>query len=164
MSALAELKRLVAYANQVPELREMFKHITSRRPPVGDTNEWNRVTMANELLRNAEEPGVRTHVFNDPQGRAMGAYQLKADKGATDIPYFLSDVPGLGTEMLEDAYFLSPTRPTKLTAIPGSEGFYRKQKGWVENQDDGISRFQKKKKGGLIQMKECNCGQSNGKK
>lgn len=157
MSALSQLKRLIAYAEDVPQLRELLHHITSRRPPVSDTNEWNKVTMANELLRNAEEPGVRTHVFRDSSGKGVGAYQLQAGQGSTEVPYFFSDLPGLGREMLDDAHFMSPTKPTSLYSIPGSEGFYRKQ-GWIENQDDGISKFQKHARGGLVRMKECNCG------
>lgn len=156
MGALSQLKRVLAYAEDVPQLRELLQHITSRRPSIGDTNEWNRVTMANELLRNAEEPGVRTHVFKDSTGKGVGAYQLQKGKDGTEVPYFFSDMPGLGAEMLDDAHFLSPTKPTNLYAIPGSEGFYRKQ-GWAEDQSDGISRFQKKKNGGLVQMKGCKC-------
>ena len=159
MGALSELKRVIAYAEQVPELRAMLQHLTSKRPPIGNTQEWNRVTMANELLRNAEEPGVRTHAFIDKDGNAQGAYQLKANGERTEVPYFLSNQKGLGTELMQDAEFLSPTKQMELYAIPGSEGFYRKQKGWVENQDDGISKFQKKARGGLIQYSErCNCG------
>jgi hypothetical protein len=114
--------------------------------------------MANEAARNAEEQGVRTHLFKDPQGRAAGLYQLqKSRAGGTEIPYFVSDVPGLGKAMLEDAYFMAPEKPVSLYAIPGSEDFYRKFPEWVENNSDGISKFIRKAKGGLVQMKECSC-------
>lgn len=153
--ALTLLKRILMYQKNLPELRDSMKHIAGRKPVGGSEQDWNRVTMANELMRNAEDsPNVRTHVFNDRDGNAKGAYQLQHDENGTYLPYMMSDLPGLGREMLEDAYFLAPQKPLSLYAIPGSEGFYRKQPGWVESQEDGISKFSRKAQGGLIQMRK----------
>lgn len=152
---LEALKRVIMYAKDMPDFLKAMEHIRGRRPDINNTNEWNKVSLPDEMASNMQHPDVRTHVFFDDRGRAQGAYQLD---GRAQIPYLLSDMPGLGSHLLDDAHFVSPQKPLSLHAIPGSEGFYRKQPGWVETQEDGISKFIKKAKGGLVQMKECNCG------
>lgn len=138
---LSALKRFIVGSQDIQQLREALKHITGRRPSPQDEEEWRRVTMANELVANAEEPGVRTHAFIDPNtGMAKGAYQLKAQGTKTYLPYLVSGEKGLGRELMKDARFMTPTDELELYAIPGSEGFYRRM-GLTENRSDGISKF-----------------------
>lgn len=137
------------YAKDMPDFLRATQHIRERKPPIGNTNEWNRVTLPDEMASNMQHPDVRTHVFIDKDGRAKGAYQLD---GRAQLPYLLSDMPGLGSSLLDDAVFMSPQSSLSLHAIPGSEGFYRKQPGWVESQEDGISKFTKQLRGGLDQV------------
>lgn len=157
-SPLELLRRVIMTSRDMPDFLEAFNHIRRRSPNVSQTNEWNKVTLPDEMASNMQHPDVRTHVFFDADGRAQGAYQLDS---RAQVPYLLSDMPGLGAHLLDDAYFVAPQKPLSLHAIPGSEGFYRKQPGWVESQEDGISKFTKKAHGGLVQMKECSCGTRN---
>jgi len=152
--ALGQLRRMIIGSKDLDELRRALAHITSRRPSIDDDNEWRKVIMANELVANAETPGVRTHMFVDDTGKAQGAYQLSGAKDGTYLPYMVADQKGLGTELLDDAQFLTPTQLLELYAIPGSDGFYRKRPGWREDQTDGISRFRYQKPGGLTQMRK----------
>lgn len=158
-SPLQLLQRIILRGEEeAPRLLELLQHVRSRKPAIQDTNAWNRVTIPDEMASNLRNSDVRTHLFVNPKTqRAVGAYQLDS-KGS--IPYLLSDQPGLGSHLLEDAYFVAPQKPLSLHAIPGSEGFYRKQPGWVESQEEGISKFTRKAKGGLVQMKECGCGKA----
>ena len=152
-SPLQALQRIILRgADEAPRLLEMLQHIRSRRPSITDTNEWNKVTLPDEMALNMKHDDVRTHVFIDSTtGRAVGAYQLDAKQS---LPYLLSDQRGLGGHLLEDAYFVAPKKPLSLHSIPGSEGFYRKQPGWIESQEEGISKFIKKAQGGLVRMRE----------
>jgi predicted GNAT family N-acyltransferase len=76
------------------------------------------------------------------------------------LSYLLSNQPGLGTQLLEDAYKaakqLQPDRRVRLNAIPGSEEFYRKQRqyGWNEGVQEGMPVFIRKAQGGLAQVKD----------
>ena len=159
-SPLDLLKRLIATSGRtdINALRDLFEsHVRPRSATPIDHQ-----IIANELLRNAEEPDVITHAFYAQNSPAKGAYQLAERRDGTYIPYMVAFDKGMGSLMLEDAYNnakkLYPQDPVFLYATPESKGFYRKQPNWVESEYEGIPKFERKAKGGLIQMKECSCG------
>lgn len=145
-SPLELLKRVILSGEEnLPQLKSALQHIMSRQVDPTRPNDWNRVIMANEMPEALQFPDIKTHLFLDSQGRAQGAYQL-SDKGG--ILHLLSDQPGLGKHLLEDAYRNSPSKPVSLYSLPESRGFYEKQPGWIESSNPG--EFIKKASGGRI--------------
>lgn len=121
-----------------------------------DNNDFNRRIISTEMQQKLEK--TPTTAFYRPDNTLAGAYQLDPGKWGTDLAYLLSNEPGLGTQLLEDAYRsakqLQPDKRVVLNAIPGSEGFYRKQqpRGWVEGVGEGVPIFIRKAQGGLAQF------------
>ena len=111
-------------------------------------NDFNRRVIASEMFGEADISP--TTLLSTPEGRLAAAYQMSQDPSGTSLHYLLSHLPGAGSQALEHAYQSAPTRPVTLHAIPGSEGFYRKQPGWEEVVEDGISKFIRRKQGGLV--------------
>lgn len=120
-------------------------------------NEFNRRIVANEMQSAVDD--YPTTTFYGPDNSLQGAYQLNLKPNETEIAYLLSRVPGLGTELLEQAYRAAklqvPNKPVALSAIPGSEEFYRKQlaRGWKESSPEGVPKFIRKAHGGLAQVR-----------
>lgn len=120
-------------------------------------NEFNRRMVAQEMQSAVND--YPTTAFYGPDSKLQGAYQLNIKPNETEIAYLLSHVPGLGTELLEQAYRAAklqvPNKPVTLNAIPGSEEFYRRQleKGWRESSPEGVPKFMRKAHGGLAQIR-----------
>lgn len=117
------------------------------------SNEFNRRMIATEMQDNSQHNP--TVAFYGPDNSLAGAYQLSPKRNETEIAYLLSKLPGLGTELLEHAYRASkqqaPGSKVVLSAIPGSEEFYRKQiqRGWAESAPEGVPKFSRYAQGGL---------------
>lgn len=124
--------------------------------PVLNDNDFNRRVISSEMQQKLE--GVPTTAFYRPDNSLAGAYQLDPGKWGTELSYLLSNEPGLGRQLLEEAYRsakqLQPDKRVVLNAIPGSEGFYRKQipLGWSEGVREGTPIFIRKAQGGLTQV------------
>jgi hypothetical protein len=154
------MKRITGEQATLQDLRDLLYRYTK---PRGEGN-WDQKTIANELLQNIEsDPSAQTHMFTPDGLSAKAAYQLAPRKNGTYLPYLVSFEKGLGHQALEDAYVQAkkqwPEQPVYLYSTPHAEDFYDRQipKGWMKSTEDGISRYERKKKGGLIQMKECKC-------
>ena len=121
-------------------------------------NDFNRRMISTEMQQKLDQ--VPTTAFYRPDNSLAGAYQLEPGKWDTDLSYLLSNQPGLGTQLLEDAYRaakqLQPDKRVRLNAIPGSEEFYRKQAplGWSEGVQEGMPVFIRRARGGLAQVKD----------
>lgn len=156
MGALAKLARLIASKADLNMVRDLIHpHVAPR-----SATPMDHQIISTEMLRNIEDdPQALTHVFHD-QNLAKGAYQLSPRESSMYIPYIVSYEKGLGGPMLEDAYQnakqMAPDLPVYLYATPESRDFYARQPNWVESNEDGISKFQRKARGGLVQM--CQCG------
>lgn len=100
-------------------------------------------------------PETRTRVMFDKE-TPVGAYQLSSQDGKGYLPNLAvtEQGKGYGSALMNHA-IMNKENPFYLISAPGKEGFYRKF-GGKETTDD-ISRFDFKR-GGLIQMKECNRG------
>ena len=152
MGILAELARLIASKSKnIGPLMDSLQPSLKRG---ASTPEDHKIIM-NELLSNAGEEDVTTHLFRNPEGVARAGFQLSPRDDRTYIPYMFSLDSGLGHQALEDAYRTSTQKPVFLysTDEPKTLEFYRKQPGWVESNEDGVSKFTRKAKGGLIQMR-----------
>lgn len=159
-SPLSLLKRLLVTPKELDRARDLFEpHVIPRsKTPI------DHQIIANQLLRNIEDdPEALTHILYQDQ-LAKAAYQMSPRKDGTYLPYLVSFEKGLGTPMLEDAYQnakrLYPNDPVFLYSTPEALPFYRKQSNWMESNEDGVSKFQRKSRGGLVQMRECNCGRT----
>lgn len=137
--ALSLLKRAIHPSEEYQAVRELIHPLVAPRSPVS----LDRRTLLNELMSNSElDPSTLTHVFSGDKPKA--AYQLSPREDSTYLPYIVSMEKGLGGEALEDAYQKAPKKPLYLYSTPESVGFYRKQPGWVESTEDGISKFTRK--------------------
>lgn len=104
-------------------------------------------------------PDARTRFLFTPEGQVAGGYQLASRDSGRYIPNVAVTEQGKGFgSMLMNHAMQNREAPTFLVSAPGKEGFYRKM-GMKEavDPDTDVSSFMFKK-GGLIQMKECNCG------
>lgn len=155
MDELSALRRVLHPAGD-PAMREALHFPPMRHEGRLGDNDFNRRVIASEMQR--ELDNVPTTAFYRPDNTLAGAYQLDPGKWGTELSYLLSNQPGLGAQLLEDAYRtakqVNPERRVALSAIPGSEGFYRKQAplGWFEGERDGIPFFVRKAQGGLAQI------------
>lgn len=152
MSFLSQLARLIASKSK--NIGPLMDSLYPSLKRGASTPEEHKIIM-NELLSNAGEPDVTTHLFRNPEGVARAGFQLSPRDDRTYIPYMFSLDPGLGHQTLEDAYRISPQKPVFLysTNEPNTLEFYRKQPGWIESNEDGVSKFTRKAQGGLIQMR-----------
>lgn len=155
MDELNALRRVLHPAGD-PLAREAL-HIprATHTQPLTD-NEFNRRMISSEMQQKLDS--TPTMAFYRPDDTLAGAYQLDPTKWGTELAYLLSNQPGLGKQLLEDAYRsakqLQPDKRVVLNAIPGSEGFYRKQipLGWSEGVREGTPIFIRKASGGLAQV------------
>lgn len=157
---LSLLQRLIATPKDLDRVRDLFEpHVVPRsKTPI------DHQIIANQLLRNIEDdPEALTHILYQDQ-LAKAAYQFSPRKDGTYLPYLVSFEKGLGTPMLEEAYQTAkkayPENPVFLYSTPEALPFYRKQKQWRESEFEGVPKFERKAQGGLVQMKECNCGRT----
>lgn len=135
--ALSMLKKAVHQSKDYLKIRDALAPLVAPKQKISD----DARIMINELMHNSEaDPHSVTTILND--GKA--AYQLSPRENGTYLPYIYSTERGLGTSALEDAYQSAPKKPVSLFATPESVGFYRKQPGWVESSEDGISKFTRK--------------------
>lgn len=162
-SPLKLMERVTSDRASLQDMRELFQ--TYLRPKGEGT--WDQKSIASELVSNAEaDPGSITHVFTSDGKVAKVAYQLSPRDDGTYLPYLVSFEKGLGGEALEDAYLTAkgrwPNNSVYLYSTPEAEGFYDRQvlRGWKKSNEDGIPRYERKAQGGLVQMKECNCGRT----
>lgn len=156
MEELSALRRVLHPAGDPAAREALYTPPASEAQKLTD-NEFNRRMIATEMQKKLDE--VPTTAFYRSDNSLAGAYQLSPDKWDTDLSYLLSNQPGLGTQLLEDAYRaakqLQPDRRVRLNAIPGSEEFYRKQRqyGWNEGVQEGMPVFIRKAQGGLAQAR-----------
>lgn len=140
------------------ELGDAIQHIRKRPNTHADAKareiEFNRKAMADQLFSDAEKhQDLYTQTFLDAKGNAVAAYQTRRQPGkGTSINYLLSDQPGLGAEMLEEAYRFASERPVSLHALPGTEDYYRRFPQWKEDRSEGVSKFIRQAKGGLARI------------
>lgn len=157
------MRRLTGEQASLDDMRDLFyKYVKPR----GEGSQDQKV-IASELLRNIEDdPLAQTHIFTPDGLSVSAAYQLAPRDKGTYLPYLVSFEKGLGHQALEDAYQQAkkqwPEQPVYLYSTPHAEDFYDRQipRGWMKDTEDGIPRYQRKAKGGLVQMKECNCGRA----
>lgn len=154
LDELQALRRVI-HAPGDQAAREAF-HVPPGSP-IRDDNDFNRRIVSTEMQQKLES--TPTTAFYRPDNSLAGAYQLDPGKWGTELSYLLSNEPGLGKQLLEEAYRsakqLQPDKRVVLNAIPGSEGFYRKQipLGWTEGVREGTPIFIRKAKGGLAQFR-----------
>lgn len=149
---------------QLNELRDQLAFYSRARalPP----EHANSLRM---LMKAAEEPGMKTHVlytgsdFTEP----TAAFQLTPDHDLDLTGQYMPNLvsllglKGQGTQALQEA---RRTGPYGLVATPKSKDFYEHMLGKLDNfgpvADEDLRgvAYEYKKKGGLIQMKEYNCG------
>ena len=135
--ALALLRKATYPSQDYLKIRDALAPLVAPRQKIRD----DARIMINEIMHNSEaDPSTLTSILND--GKA--AYQLSPRQDSTYLPYIVSTEKGLGSAALEDAYQSAPKKPVHLYATPESVGFYRKQPGWVESTEDGISKFTRK--------------------
>ena len=157
---LKMLKRITGEQASLQDLRDLlYQHVKPRA-----TGSADQKIIANELFSNLEEPGAQTHMFSRDGLSANAAYQLSPREQGTYLPYLLSTEKGLGHQALEDAYQQAkkqwPEKPVFLYSTPHAEDFYDRQipQGWIKSSEDGIPKYERKARGGLVQMKERNRG------
>lgn len=141
--ALEALQRAIHGPENYQKVREILSPVTKSRSGYP----FDHQAIANEMSVNAEKAPT-TILSRD--GVPQAAYQLESRPDGTMLSYLLGMQKGAGTSALEDAYHAAAKKPVYLHAVPGSEGFYRKQKAWTEVDDDGIPKFIRKAHGGLI--------------
>lgn len=158
LTLLKNLQRITDERATVQDLRDLFYRVTKSR---GEGTQDQKM-IASELLRNVEDdPSVQTHVFTPDNMSAAAAYQLSPRDQGTYLPYLLSMQKGLGHQALEDAYLQAkkqwPEKPVYLYSTPHAEDFYDRQipQGWVKSTEDGIPRYERKARGGLVRMRSC---------
>lgn len=141
--ALEALQRAIHGPENYQKVREILSPVTKSRSGYP----FDHQAIANEMSVNAEKAPT-TILSRD--GVPKAAYQLESRLDGTMLSYLLGMQKGAGASALEDAYHAAAKKPVYLHAVPGSEGFYRKQKAWTEVDDDGIPKFIRKAHGGLI--------------
>ena len=155
LEELSALRRVI-HPVGAPEARSALNIPVMKHEQALSDNDFNRRMISTEMQQKTEE--APTTAFYGPNSTLAGAYQLDPGKWGTEISYLLSNQPGLGKQLLEDAYRaakqVNPDKRVVLSAIPGSEGFYRKQipYGWAEGSRDGVPIFIRRARGGLAQI------------
>ena len=154
---LNALDREIVSGADAQKLREFFHP----RTMVGSDTSENHKIIAGYFPEQAESyPETISHLFSR-EGLPTVAYQLSPKTNTTHIPNFVSFEKGFGHQALEDAYQnakqMAPDKPVQLVSLPDQEAldFYRRQKGWIEDTEDGANRFTRKAQGGLVQTCQC---------
>lgn len=138
-SPLQALRKLLT---QEKAREALYAKVAPRVPQLSQDHQF----ITHEMLHSNEPLTVFTH---PNQQEAVAAYQMAPRDNGTYLSHMVSFEKGLGSSALEDAYLSAPKKPVYLYSLPGTEGFYRKQPGWVESTEDGISKFTRKAQGGL---------------
>lgn len=138
---MPDLSTIIRVLKGLDTADALYPKVAPRASKISD----NARIVTNEIISNADDP---TTVFFSPSGETLAAYQLSARPEGTYLPNLVSYEKGRGKEALEHAYQSAQKRPVHLYAIPGSEGFYRKQPGWEESLEEGVSKFTRKAEGG----------------
>lgn len=141
VGALAMLQKAIHSAKEYQKIRDLITPLTRPHSPLS----MDARIMSNEMMFNSEAtPEALTTIFHDQASIPKAAYQLSPREDSTYLPYLVSYEKGMGSPALEDAFHSAPKKPVYLYATPESVDFYRKQPGWVESIEDGISKFTRK--------------------